>query len=140
MKYKMISNCTYCLRLDKNEEILSSIKQMCVKEKIKSGYFNGIGAVAQVTIGVYNQSQHKYDISKLKHQYEITSLIGNITTKDKDVHLHAHINLSDKTLKVIGGHLISGIISITGEIIINKTKPTLKREFDKNIGINLIKF
>jgi predicted DNA-binding protein with PD1-like motif len=140
MQYKLISNSTYCLRLNKGEEILSSIKQMCAKEDIKSGYFHGIGATDQVAIGIYDLNKHDYDINKHNNQYEITSLIGNISIRNDEIYLHAHINLSDNTLKVIGGHLISAVISITAEIIITKVKTTLKREFDKTTGINLIKF
>ena len=37
-----------------------------------------------------------------------------------------------------GGHLTSAIISGTGEIVIEEIKNTVKREFNKEAGLNLL--
>jgi predicted DNA-binding protein with PD1-like motif len=138
MQYKLLNNSIYCLRLDKGEEILTSIKKMCAKVGIKSGYFNGIGAAGEVTLGIFNTKQRNYVTKHFHRDFEITSLIGNITIKDDEIYLHTHINLSDQSLKVVGGHLISALVSLTCEIFIVKTT-LIKRVRNKNIGINTIK-
>jgi predicted DNA-binding protein with PD1-like motif len=37
-----------------------------------------------------------------------------------------------------GGHLTSAIINGTGEIVIEEIKNTVKREFNKKVGLNLL--
>jgi predicted DNA-binding protein with PD1-like motif len=70
--------------------------------------------------------------------FEITSLIGNITTKEEEVYLHLHINFSNDRNNVFGGHLVRAIISATGEIFIHKINGQVEREFNEEIGLNLL--
>jgi predicted DNA-binding protein with PD1-like motif len=139
MRSKQISNNTYCLRIDKGEEIIASITKCCKQHKITSGYFSGIGATNNLTIGIFNDKTKKYTSHTLKTFMEITSLVGNISTKDNEIYLHAHINVADHSLIVKGGHLNQAIISVTGEVFITKCNKKLVRQFDKQVGINLLK-
>ena len=40
----------YVLRIDRGEEILQAVSQVCEKENIRLGTVNGIGAVGEVTL------------------------------------------------------------------------------------------
>jgi predicted DNA-binding protein with PD1-like motif len=66
--------------------------------------------------------------------------MGNISLLEKQPFLHAHINVSDASCNVKGGHLKSAIISVTCEIFITKCNKKLVRQYDKQVGINLLKF
>ena len=79
MKYIKLSHNQYCLRIIRGEEILTTINTFCKKQKIIGGYFSGIGATNNVTIGIYNEKSKKYLSTTLKGSWEITSLIGNIS-------------------------------------------------------------
>lgn len=129
---------TYFLRIDKGEEILTTLKQFCKSNSIECGYYSGIGAIDNLDIGIWNTRTKKYDTCNFKKPLEITSLVGNVTTKDNDVWLHAHINASDNKCQVIGGHLLKANIAVTCEIFITKVKSDLIREFNEDIGIYLI--
>jgi predicted DNA-binding protein with PD1-like motif len=139
MQYRQLNNNTYCLRLDVGDEIIKNLTQFCREQKIMSGYFTGIGATDDVTIGVFDTQTKKYLQTKLTGSYEITNLTGNITTKDNEIYLHAHINLGDHSLIVRGGHLNRAVISITCEIFITRTECKLERVLDEKTGINVIK-
>ena len=72
-------------------------------------------------------------------------LIGNITEKDKNPYLHIHINFSNEEGNCFGGHLVKAIISATCEVIITESiideiENSVNREFNKEIGLNLLKF
>ena len=69
---------------------------------------------------------------------EITSLAGNVSTKNNEIYLHLHVNLSNNKFESIGGHLNEAIISATCEIIIITIDGSVDRYFDKEIGINLL--
>jgi len=139
MEYRKFGN-KYVMRMDKGEEIIETLKKFCKTEQITLGWVKGIGAVNKATIGLFETENKKYNSIQLEGDYEITSLLGNISTMDNAVYLHLHINLSDKEYNTHGGHLNSAIISVTGEIMIESIEGNVDREFSKEIGINLYKF
>lgn len=139
MEYKKIEN-HYVVRLEKGEEVITKIKELCQKENIHLGAISGIGASNEVEIGLFNTSTKEYKTQTKKGMFEITSLLGNITRKEEEVYIHAHINFSDETLNSFGGHLVKCMISATCEIIITEIKGEVNRAFDEEIGLNLFKF
>jgi len=138
MKYKKISN-KYIVRLEKDEEIVETLKKICIKEKINFGTIQGIGAVNRVIIGLFVSQEKKYYSKVFLGDFEICPLVGNITTLNNDVYLHLHVNICDKNHKSFGGHLTFGIVSATLELIIEKIDAKIEREFSKDIGLNLLK-
>ena len=139
MEYRKFNN-HYVLRLEKNEEILTKIKELCEKEDIFLGTISGLGAANKVEIGLFNTETKEYKTTTMEGMFEITSLIGNITRKENEVYLHCHINFSDLSLQVYGGHLVNATISATGEIVITKIEGKVNREKNEEIGLNLFKF
>lgn len=139
MEFKKFNN-KYILRLDRGEEVVETLKKFCKSEKITLGFVQGIGAVNKATVGLFEISTKKYHSTELSGDFEITSLLGNISTMNGEVYLHLHINLADKEHKVYGGHLNSAVISATGEITIEAIEGSVDREFSESVGLNLYKF
>lgn len=139
MEYRKFED-TYVLRLNKNEEVITSIKTLCEKENIKLAEITGLGASNCVEIGVFNTETKEYNTKEFKGMFEITSLIGNVTQKDNDVYLHIHINFGDPEENVKGGHLVKSVISATSEIIIRKINGKVDRKLSDEIGLNLLEF
>jgi len=50
----------YFIRLDKGEEIVSALETFCEEENIKLGMIQGIGAVNEAIVGIYNPTSNKY--------------------------------------------------------------------------------
>ncbi len=139
MDYKE-KNGKYFVRLNRGEEIVSTLKKFCEKENIKAGFIAGIGAVDSVTLGYFNPETKAYNEETINDFMEVTSLLGNISEKDDKPYLHLHINLSSSDYNTIGGHLIAATISLTSEICINKFNEKVDRKFDSETGINLLSF
>ncbi|HYE83580.1 MAG TPA: PPC domain-containing DNA-binding protein [Clostridia bacterium] len=139
MEYKKMGN-KYFIRIDKGEEVVSSLKEFCTKKKLKLGSVIGLGAADKVTIGLFNTINKEYHNIELTGEYEITNLTGNITTMDGEVYLHLHITLGDEEYKAHGGHLNECWISGTCELIIDVIDGKVGREFDEHSGLNLWKF
>ena len=137
MEYKRIDDRHYVIRIDKGEEVLDQLKEFCNKEIINAGEFRGIGASDKIEIGLFNTKTKEYKTSIKEGMFEITSLLGNISRKDDDIYLHAHINFSDELLNVYGGHLVKCYISATCELIITVLNGNISREFNDEIGLNL---
>ena len=133
-------NNKYIVRIDKGEEVIKTITDICQKNNIKLGTITGLGATDKVTIGLFDTQKKEYQSTTLTGPMEITSLIGNISTKDKDVYLHIHINVANSDLKVFGGHLNECYISATCEVVIEKIDGFANRQFNEEIGLNLYDF
>ncbi|HOP62927.1 MAG TPA: DUF296 domain-containing protein [Spirochaetota bacterium] len=133
-------NDHYVVRIEKDEEIVNGIKELCVKEDIKLGSISGIGASNFIEIGLFNVNTKEYKTEVFKGMFEITSLTGNITRKDDEPYIHLHVNFSDETNTVRGGHFVKGYVSAACEVIVSKIDGAVGREFNEEIGLNLLKF
>lgn len=139
MEYKKFDN-KYIVRIDKDEEVIDKLTQLCRNENIKVASLVGLGAAKYVKIGLFDTEVKQYNSKEFNGAMEITSLVGNISCKDGEVYLHLHINLCDKTMQVFGGHLNECVIGATCEIVITAIDGEVDRIFDEDIGLNLFKF
>lgn len=139
METKKIGN-RIIARLDKKEEVLDALHKIAVQYDIRLASVQAIGATNHVKIGLFNTEEKKYYSNVLDQDMEITSLIGNITRKDNEIYLHLHINVADENQRVYGGHLYECVISATLEMFIDVIDGSIERQFDENIGLNLMKF
>lgn len=139
MEFKRFGN-KFLIRIDKNEEIVETLKKFCQNQKITLGFITGLGATNKVKVGLYDVEKKEYFSKELSGNYEIAPLYGNISTMNNEIYLHLHINLCDSAYNSFGGHLNYAIVSATFEGIIEKMDGSIDRELDKEIGLNLIKF
>ena len=139
MEYKRFDD-TYVVRLNRGEEVISQLKELCSKENIKLAEITGLGASNLVEIGVFNTETKEYKTKVFEGMYEITSLVGNATRKDGEVYLHLHINFGDANGSVLGGHLVKARISATSEIIVREINGEVGRKLNDEIGLNLLSF
>lgn len=139
MEYKQF-NSKYVVRLNKGEDILESLKEICRKEDIKLGTISGIGAVNKAVMGLFETATKKYHSKEYIGDMEIVSLTGNITRQNDEVYLHVHVCLTHITSGVVGGHLNSAVVSATAEIVIDVIEGNVERKFSEEIGLNLLDF
>lgn len=137
MRYNKVGD-KVIVRIDRGEEIVETLKQICRTLDIKLGTITGIGATDKVKIGLYNISSKQYRSKELSSDHEIAPLYGNITTMNNDVYIHLHVNLCNSEHKSFGGHLNSAIVSATFEAVIEIINSKIERIFDEKIGLNLL--
>jgi predicted DNA-binding protein with PD1-like motif len=90
-------------RLAKGEDLLAALSNCAREHGISLGEVQAIGAVSQARVGYYNQAERKYYSIDLKDPREILSLTGNISLKDGEPMVHAHITLSGDDGRAVGG-------------------------------------
>ncbi len=139
MNYMKTGN-TYILRIDRGEEIVKAVNDFCRKENLTLGSLSGLGAVDSAKLGLYSIEKQEYIVNEFKGEYEITSLVGNITAKDGVPYIHMHMTISDITGAVVGGHLSEARVAVTCEIVIQTAEGTIERAPDPVIGINMMVF
>ncbi|MFP4456888.1 MAG: PPC domain-containing DNA-binding protein [Clostridia bacterium] len=139
MKYKVFDNKVF-VRFDPGEEVVANLKDLCETLDIQAGSLSAIGALGEATIGFFNPEIKQYHQKELTGDFEITSMIGNISTMDGAVYLHIHITLGDENFKVIGGHFDRGIVSATCEMVIDIANGSINRVKGKKFNLNLFDF
>ena len=127
-------------RIDKEEEIVSSVIEIAKRENIKLANISALGAVNKFKTGVYKVSEQKYYANEFEGDFEIVSLIGTISTMNKEVYTHLHMSAGNDKGEVFGGHLNEAVVSATCEMVITIIDGMVDRKYDEEIGLNLFKF
>ena len=77
----------------------------------------------------------KYDS---EGNFEIVSCSGNISLKESEIFVHAHIVLADDKSQCFGGHLMPGCILFAGEYYIQELAGgKFRRKYDPETGLAL---
>ena len=134
-------NCdgTYFVSLDPGEEILSSLQEFCCQTGLKLATIQAIGAINEVTVGVFHPAEKRYESKNYSGDFEITSLLGTVTEVDGKPYLHLHINFADQSNQVLGGHLNKAVVSAACEIVVEPKNGAVDRYHSATVGLNLWK-
>lgn len=139
MQYEKFGD-NYVIRMDRGEKVVENILLFAKNENVKLASVQALGAVGELTVGVYKPNEKQYISKTFKGDYEITSLTGTITQKDDLPYVHLHISVGTEGGLVYGGHLNEAIVSATVEMIISVIDGKVGRKFNEEIGLNLFDF
>ncbi len=112
-------------RLKKGDDLLGALTRLCTEANIRLGKIQAIGAVSKAVVGFYLQEAREYVSLDYNYHQEIISLQGNVSIKDGQPFIHAHLALSDGQGKLYGGHLMEGTLVFSCEYIINEYIPEM---------------
>ncbi|RSN14420.1 DUF296 domain-containing protein [Nonomuraea sp. WAC 01424] len=131
---------TYAVVLDRGDEVVESLTEWAAENGIRAARLTGIGGFRQVTLGFFDPGTLDYRRIPVDRQTEVLSLIGDFAMAEDDVRpqLHAHVvvGLPDGTTR--GGHLLSGEVWPTLEVLVTQSPRYLKRRHDPATGLALI--
>ena len=139
MEYRRNGN-KIIARIDKGEEILTTIKEISLKENIKLASVQALGATDEFTVGVYKVDEKKYYANEFKGYFEIVSLTGTINTMNGEFYTHIHMSAGNDKGEVFGGHLNKAIVSATCEMVIDIIDGNVDRKYDEETGLNVFRF
>jgi len=124
----------YVVRLEPGEEILETISRLVRARSIGTASISGIGAASELTIGYFDRVRKEYAKQKLAGEYEILSLTGNVSHFGKEPWIHVHVVLSGPDFVAMGGHLFSGKVTVTAEIVLAVSQDVVGRTEDPASG------
>ena len=136
MEYRRFSD-TYIVRLDPGEDIVEQLALLAKREEIGLAEINGLGAVDDFTVGVFDRNVKRFPPKRFEGTYEIVSLHGTLT---EGGYLHLHMSAGDTDGNVRGGHLARARISITAEIVVRIFDGCVRRNYDEETGVNEMTF
>ncbi len=129
----------FVLRLDTGERIVEAVAEFAKKNNVTAGFFYGVGTCRRAELGFFNWKTKKYSFKKLKGDFEIISLSGNISLLANQPVVHAHIVLGDREFRAWGGHLKEAEVLAVCEIFLTTLKGKLIREMFPQAGLNLLR-
>ena len=136
MKYKKVDDKIF-ISIDKGELVNQKLLEVAHKEKLKSGWINGLGAISDIEVAYYDIEKKIYEKQSFNNHYVLLSLIGNVSLVNDKPFIHTHISFSDTEFKVFGGHLFDAKVIAAAEFCIFMSDYHLHRELNCNIGLSL---
>ena len=117
MDYRKFGECYY-IRMDRDDEIISTILEICKKENIRSATFSGIGGCKDAEIQTFIPETGSFEEQRISGMLELVSLNGNV-----ERHCMA------------AGHMKSITVLYTAEIELRPvTGGTIHRKYDPETG------
>jgi predicted DNA-binding protein with PD1-like motif len=112
---------TYVLVLDPGDEAVARISSFARDQHLSAAQVTAIGAFERATVGWFDRDARQYRPIEVNQQCEVLSLVGDIAvgSDGPTPHLHAVLGLPDGSTR--GGHLLSGGVWPTLEVIIRDT-------------------
>jgi predicted DNA-binding protein with PD1-like motif len=129
----------YFVRVEHNADLVKFVTEFSTENNIEVGSFMAVGALMSAKLGFYDQKKHEYLEVEQPFPCEIASCIGNISLKNGEVFVHAHVVLADKEEGIKAGHLLEGKVFAAEVHIAELLGEKLERDHDKVTGLSLWK-
>ena len=131
--------------MDRGDEIVSTIMDICKREGIRSAVFSGIGGCSDVEMQVFIPERGEFETERVEGTLELVSLMGNVVSDDADQlfhHTHALFTWPDHGQhRSVSGHLKSSTVLYTAEIELRPvTGGVIRRQYDPETGTGFWKF
>jgi predicted DNA-binding protein with PD1-like motif len=136
---KQVGKSRWVLVLDRGEELLETVTGFLEEHGILGGFVTGLGALRDITLGYYDLEEREYQKRHFDEVMELGNLTGSIGAVDGKPFLHAHATCSGPELIAFSGHLFSGEVAATAEVIVADFGVELPREADEEIGLKLFR-
>jgi len=125
------------VRLKHDSDMIESITQLARDQAMDAGSFTAIGALKRARLGYYDQRIHEYREISIDSPHEMASCTGNVSLKDGETFIHAHVVLADEKGNTRAGHLLEGIVFAAEVHLRTLEGPKLERKYDEVTGLSL---
>jgi predicted DNA-binding protein with PD1-like motif len=125
--------------LDAGEEAFATLTRFANEAQVSAASLTAIGAFERATIGWFDMTSKSYRKIEVDEQCEVLSAIGDVAIGDDgkpSLHVHIVLGLADGSTR--GGHLMSGTVRPTLEVVLTEVPSTLRRRKRPELGIALI--
>jgi len=126
----------FLLRVPEGKELLSFVNEFAERKGIKTAIVKGIGSLRNPVVGYYSEEIRAYKKIELLGTFELLTLLGNISLRDKKPFAHLHVTLGNAAGDVFGGHLIRGEVFVA-ELYIQELlgEPLVRKDRGNNLSL-----
>lgn len=136
---------TYYIRIDKGEDIIRQLMEVCRREQVASAVYSGIGGCNTAEIRIFIPEEGRFEIRQLKGMLELVSLNGSLNLDDHgdyEHHTHGIFTYKDGDDHcAAGGHITAVRVLYTAEIELRPVRGgTITRAFNPETGTQFWSF
>jgi len=142
MDYRKLGSTIY-IRLDRGDEVISTLLDICRREHIQSATYSGIGGCSAASIQTFDPASGAFHTEERTGMLELVSMMGNVITDDGSLYHHTHALFSfveGGEHRVLGGHLKETVVLYTAEIELRPVDGIIGRKRDPETGTGFWSF
>jgi predicted DNA-binding protein with PD1-like motif len=122
-------------RLAPGADLGEELNKLVRAEGVELGAVSGIGALRKAAVGIFLPAEREYRTNAFDQEMEICALTGNVSLKDGEPFVHAHLALSDREGRGFGGHVMPGCEIFVAEVVVWEFEgPRLERKPQEECG------
>ncbi|MBW3578814.1 MAG: DNA-binding protein [Actinobacteria bacterium] len=129
---------TFAVVFDKGDETKAGLESFARENDVTGASLTAIGAFQDTMLAYFDREEKRYRDIPVDGQVEVLSLTGDIALHDDEPELHAHVVVGKPDGTTAGGHLQSGVVWPTLEVIVEETPAHLRKRVDEETGLALI--
>src|SRR5947208_1396142 len=130
---------TLAVIFDAGDEVTQGLLAFAKEQNLKASQFTAIGAFNDVVVGYFDWATKKYNPISIREQVEVLMLAGDVSLKDSEPQVHAHVVVGKADGTAHGGHLIEAHVRPTLEVVLTEAPAHLQRDKDERSGLALIR-
>ena len=128
----------FALVFDVGDEAIGTLTAFAEEEKLAAARFTAIGAFRHAVIAFFDWDSRAYEEIPVDEPVEVASMIGNVARKDGTARVHAHVVLGRRDGGALAGHLVSGSVRPTLEMMLVEEPAGLVRSLDEESTLPLL--
>ena len=131
---------TFAVVLDSGDEAMECLQTFAKNERIKAAQITAIGAFENVVLKYFDWNSKQYLSNNVNEQVEVASMIGDVAIAPSgEPSLHVHIVVGRRDGTALAGHLRSGRVRPTLEVVVTEAPAHLHKVRDPETGLALIR-
>lgn len=129
---------TYAVVFRDGDEAMEGLAKVAAEQGLSAARLTAIGAFRRATVAFFDLDSREYLPIEVDEQVEVLSLVGNVTLSGDEHKVHVHAVLGRRDGSTVGGHLLSGEVRPTLEVILVESPAHLRRHHDEKTGLPLL--
>ena len=128
-------------RLEKGDELIHTLRQLCARERIRAATFQGIGVLTSVDLQSFDAITKEYKpCFGVENTVELLNLTGNVSTLGKETIINANATIGYSAYgqrHVVGGHLAAAKALVVELQLTVYDDLSIERTYDAATGLPL---
>ena len=128
----------WILVFETGDEAMALLTAFAREHDLSAASFTGIGAFSSVELGYFDWEAKEYRPIRVDEQVEVLALTGDVALDEDKSAVHAHVVVGRSDGSAAGGHLLSGHVRPTLELVLTESPTELRKSYDRETGLALI--
>lgn len=131
---------TFAVVLETGDEVMACLSGFAEREKLSAAHLTAIGAFSEAVTAYFDWETKTYLRNPVKEQVEVASFTGDVAlAPDGKPAIHIHAVLGRRDGSAVAGHLVEASVRPTLEVVIVESPAHLRKAYDPESGLALIR-